>query len=301
MKHDPHTDLRQRFVDWVNGDWEWERESPIQTLEERPPAPTPEPREKDVDELLHLRQQMIAYALTAVLVCLVMMAALLYTVSCLPAFGSADSPMLNEVSERYVEQGVEETGAVNVVAGLILDYRAFDTFGESTVLFAAASAVLFLIQRKRPQELAAKSAFTWPNRDPIFQTVGKLLLPFIFLFGIYVVLNGHLSPGGGFSGGAILGGGLILLSSIFGQEKLGSLLNLNTTTRLSVGCLLVYAALKGYSFFTGANHVGWEIPKGTPGNILSAGFILPLNICVGIIVACTMYSFYALFSQGEEV
>ena len=57
--------------------------------------------------------------------------------------------------------------------------------------------------------------------------------------------------------------------------------------------------MKGYSFYTGANHVGWEVPKGTPGAILSGGLILPLNLCVGIIVACTMYTFYSLFLEGE--
>ena len=122
----------------------------------------------------------------------------------------------------------------------------------------------------------------------------------IFVYGVYVVLNGHLSPGGGFSGGAVLGGGLILASSMFGQKRLAKVLNANVTTTMSVVCLLCYAAMKGYSFFTGANHIGWEIPKGTPGDIISAGFILPLNICVGIIVACTMFSFYSLFSQVEE-
>ena len=71
-------------------------------------------------------------------------------------------------------------------------------------------------------------------------------------------------------------------------------------TQLSVGCLLAYGLMKGYSFLTGANHIGWEIPKGTPGAIFSAGFILPLNICVGIIVACTMYTFYTLFIEREE-
>ena len=70
-------------------------------------------------------------------------------------------------------------------------------------------------------------------------------------------------------------------------------------TRLPVGCLLAYGLMKGYSFFTGANHVGWDVPKGIPGAILSSGFILPLNICVGIIVACTMYTFYTLFSEKE--
>ena len=70
---------------------------------------------------------------------------------------------------------------------------------------------------------------------------------------------------------------------------------------LTVGCLLAYGAMKGYSFFTGANHVGWEIPKGIPGAIFSSGFILPLNICVGIIVGCTMYSFYTLFAEKEAL
>ena len=40
------------------------------------------------------------------------------------------------------------------------------------------------------------------------------------------------------------------------------------------------------------------IPLGTPGAILSSGFILPLNICVGLIVMCTMYAFYTLFRKG---
>ena len=64
--------------------------------------------------------------------------------------------------------------------------------------------------------------------------------------------------------------------------------------------LLAYGVMKGYSFFTGGNHVGWDVPKGTPGDLLSGGLILPLNICVGIIVACTMYTFYTLFLPGEE-
>ena len=65
-------------------------------------------------------------------------------------------------------------------------------------------------------------------------------------------------------------------------------------------CLLAYAVMKGYSFFTGGNHVGPDVPKGNPGDLFSGGLILPLNICVGIIVACTMYTFYTLFLEGEE-
>ena len=60
--------------------------------------------------------------------------------------------------------------------------------------------------------------------------------------------------------------------------------------------LLVYAGVHGS---TGGNGLESGIPLGTPGAILSSGLILPLDICVGAIVSCTMYTFFALFRRGE--
>ena len=137
-----------------------------------------------------------------------------------------------------------------------------------------------------------------PKNDAILQKAAFWLVPFIVLFGIYVILNGHLSPGGGFSGGAIIGAGLILYLNAFGFQKTGRFFTYNTFKWTSFGALLCYALAKGYSFFTGANHLPTGIPLGTPGAILSAGLILPLDICVGAVVACTMYAFYALFRKG---
>ena len=51
-------------------------------------------------------------------------------------------------------------------------------------------------------------------------------------------------------------------------------------------------------FFTGANHLPTGIPLGNAGDIISSGLILPLNICVGLVVACTMYALYTLFRKG---
>ena len=211
----------------------------------------------------------------------------------LPLFGRADSPAVNEVSQRYLEQGLEETGAVNAVTGMILDYRAFDTFGESAVLFAAAISTLLLLHSPKSRMR------TFRGPDEVLSQLGRRILPVILLFGIYVVVNGHLSPGGGFSGGTVLGCALILGSLTLGQGKMDRLLPPRRVTALTAAGLLAYGVMKGYSFFTGANHVGWEVPKGTPGAILSGGLILPLNLCVGIIVACTMYTFYSLFLEGE--
>ena len=121
----------------------------------------------------------------------------------------------------------------------------------------------------------------------------------MLLLGVYVVLNGHLSPGGGFSGGAIMGAGLILYVTAFGFAKMRRFFTYKTYQRVVLVALLTYALSKCYSFYTGANHIESVIPLGTPGAILSSGLILVLNICVGFIVACTMYCFYAVFRKGE--
>ncbi|MEG1896099.1 MAG: hydrogen gas-evolving membrane-bound hydrogenase subunit E, partial [Oscillospiraceae bacterium] len=231
----------------------------------------------------------------------------------LPPYGAASNPANNEVSERYIEKGLEETGAVNIVAGMILDYRAFDTFGESCVLFVAASSVMLLLRKEKGEKedeekndnLEAKEeTYRAANnfqftRDPIVKNVAKFIVPMALVFGIYIVLNGHLSPGGGFSGGAVMGASLILYSSAFGYRKIRKFVTEKLARNVTFFSLAFYAIAKSYSFFTGANHMATGIPLGIPGHIISSGLILPLNIAVGLIVTCTMYSFYSLFSKGE--
>lgn len=248
------------------------------------------------------------YALLALVLGGVLIFFLLETVAWMPRFGAAIAPANNEVAARYIGQGLEETGAVNIVAGMILDYRAFDTLGESTVLFIAASAVLILLRIDRGkdgkpvQEMIAQDAddrHHEPKNDRILQGSAALLTPIIFLFGIYIILNGHLSPGGGFSGGSIISAGLILYLNAYGFEKAGRFFTYKTFTWVSFFALMFYGLAKTYSFYCGANGLESGIPLGTPGAILSSGLILPLNIAVGMVVACTMYIFYALFRKGE--
>lgn len=232
---------------------------------------------------------------------------LLDTVAMMPRFGSADAPGNNIVAKRYIELGLDETGAVNIVAGMILDYRAFDTLGESTVLFIAACAVLILLridqdgQGNPVLEKIAEDAddrHYEPKNDRILQASAMILTPVVLLFGIYVILNGHLSPGGGFSGGAIISAGLILYLNAFGFEKAGRFFTYKTYMWVSFFALCFYGLAKTYSFYCGANGLESGIPLGIPGSILSSGLIMPLNIAVGMVVACTMYIFYALFRKG---
>lgn len=246
----------------------------------------------------------IVYRVLAVLMCTFVAFNLLIAVSWLPETGKFDKPVNNEVSARYIESGLQETGAVNIVTGMILDYRAFDTFGESNVLNIATITVLILLRKnkkKLPNEIeeAENDRLLEPKNDAILQKAATFLVPAILLFGIYVILNGHLSPGGGFSGGAIIGAGLILYVSAFGFKKTERFFTEKTQKVISLVALLFYCLAKSYSFYTGANGLESGIPLGKAGAILSSGLILPLNICVGCVVAVTMYTFYCMFRKGE--
>lgn len=238
------------------------------------------------------------YQIMSVFLCMGIILVLLWTISYLPVFGNAGNPDNNEVSARYIEQGLKETGAVNMVTGMILDYRAFDTFGESCVLFIASCCVLALLRIDQKTERYLDDRIFEPKNDIILQKCATVLVPVILLFGVYIILNGHLSPGGGFSGGAVMGSGLILYLNAFGFQKTERFFNEKVYRRITVSALSFYCLAKSYSFFTGANHLESGIPLGTPGAILSSGLILPLNICVGLVVACTMYAFYTLFRKG---
>lgn len=244
------------------------------------------------------------YKAAALICCLTLTVLLLITVAYLPPVGNGDNPAHNEVAAKYIEDGLQDTGAVNIVTGMILDYRAFDTFGESNVLFIATCTVFILMRNDKAkgkgsaEEEERRDSYYEPKNDKILQTAATVLVPFIILFGIYVILNGHLSPGGGFSGGAIIGAGLILYLNAFGFEKTERFFTAKTYKWISFSALSFYCIAKSYSFYTGAHHLESGIPLGTPGNILSSGLILPLNICVGLVVACTMYAFFALFRKG---
>ncbi len=246
------------------------------------------------------------YIGVAIISCVALIGVLLFAVSLLPRYGE-ENPRAVVVSDRYVEHGLEETGAVNVVAGMILDYRAFDTLGESHVLFAALLCVMILLKKDKKNMDSRfddyyqiqQDAYFDISKDSVMRKVGMLIVPCILVFGIYILLNGQNGPGGGFSGGAVLGAGLIIFESAFGFEIVDTVFTAKLSMLISFISLTFYSFAKGYVFFMGANHLDNHIPKGVPGAILSGGLILPLNIAVGLVVACTMFGFYSLFKRGS--
>ncbi len=246
------------------------------------------------------------YTAVAVVSCIAMTLVLLYTISLLPQYG-AENPRTMEVVSRYVEDGLQETGAVNIVSGMILDYRAFDTLGESHVLFTALVCAMILLRLDRKNQRTKYEDYYKTRTDiyfdlsgdPILRLVCAVVIPCLLLYGIYILLNGQNSPGGGFSGGAVLGAGLILFSTAFGFDTVDRFFTLKVSSIVTFVSLGFYSFAKGYVFFMGANGLETHIPKGIPGAIFSGGLILPLDIAVGCTVACTMFGFFSLFRRGS--
>jgi len=236
-------------------------------------------------------KRILAVSLTGVLIFI-----LLLGVMELPRFGLPDNPANNEVMRYYIEKATEDTGALNIVTGIILDYRAFDTFVEASVLFTAAAAVIMILEQNGRNKVDAGLL----GESLILKEISRVIIPFIHIFGLYIIFFGHLSPGGGFAGGTIIGASFILYYTVNGSDRSREKFSYNRLMGIMSTAIVVYGVLKGYSFITGGSHLeSVQLPLGVPGNILSGGLLLPLNIIVGIVVAITMYIFYVLFEKGE--
>ena len=242
------------------------------------------------------------YNILCVIFALVFISAMLLTVATLPSIGDPSNPTNNVVSEKYLSDASWETGSLNAVSGMILDYRAFDTLGESCVLFVATIAVFIMLRRDEDSDKNLPTKYlnqSYEDEDDIiFKKTLEFLFPVILCFGIYVIANGHLSPGGGFSGGAIIGAGFILYLNAFGLEKIERFANSKTYLTCSVCALLFYGLAKSYVFYVGANHLHSIIPVFADGGLFASGLILPLNIAVGIVVSNTVYALYIMFRRG---
>lgn len=196
---------------------------------------------------------------------------LMYGVMQLPAPGQADTPAHSNVSAGYIERGVELGGSANLVTGVLLNFRALDTFGEVLVIFTAWLAVAAVAGTSRT------SGHESTSPSPIVDYVIRVLGPFIALFAMFVIVNGHVLPGGGFQGGVLLGAMLILLSLARGVESVADVVSIRIWIWLRAAGVLVFALVA----VTGLPLAGYLF--GLPGEpALRQALTIMLELGIGI-------------------
>ncbi len=197
------------------------------------------------------------------------------------------SPML--AGEAILAQGLAQTGAMNQVTAVVLAYRGLDTLGELTILFTAALAT-GMVLGERPQQTGLQPA------GFVLRTTADLLFPFLMLLGLYIMLHGHLTPGGGFQGGAIVAVAffLPLLAQPlrrFNEHAFALLEGLAGAAFIAIG--LAGLVLKG----------DFLIPlfgTGDPGALISAGSLPLLYLAVGIKVGSELAGLLHRLLHAEE-
>ena len=144
----------------------------------------------------------------------------------------------------------------------------------------------------KPELISSESP---KGMTPIVKTVVRFAMGIVFMFGWYIIIYGHLTPGGGFAGGTILACGYVLLTLAFGKEvalakmsdKAASIID-NSAAFLFVATAIVGMAF-GYFFLNFP-------PHGKPFNLVSAGVIPLYNVIIGLKVTSSLFAIFIALS-----
>ena len=185
----------------------------------------------------------------------------------------------------------QETGAANFVTSVVLAYRGIDTLLELTILFTAALIGGMVLGKRRAD------APRDPDAGFILRTGADLLFPLLLVVGLYIILHGHLTPGGGFQGGVILASAFFLPllarpGSSINQDVISIVEGLAGATFILIGLL---AMSEGYEFLTPL------FDKGELGALISAGSLPILYLAVGIKVGSELAGLLAHLAEAEAV
>lgn len=222
--------------------------------------------------------------------------------------------------ERF---GLPESGAINTVSAIYLGYRAFDTLGETIVLLVAVSGTIGIIAytgtaltKGFGRQFAAPpanhtAALKTPDtgkpsirklpgqrRTALLEVVTAKLGPIVLVFGVYVMLFGHLSPGGGFQGGVVVASGIVFLALGGRADTARRLTEAPQLARLEAAAflLLVAAAASGI-VLGGGFFANTLIRTGVP----EVSFIILLNVVIGLKVGAGIgFMCIAMLGKVEE-
>jgi len=178
-----------------------------------------------------------------------------------------------KIGDYYIDNGREETGASNIVTSVVVSYRGFDTLGEVTVLFVAAiglGAVLTTRRKKEKRQIEPASL--------VLTTGCRFLFPLILLFGSYIFIHGHLTPGGGFQGGAIIASAFVLI--YLGCQGRRVSQTGNKIAESLGGLVFIIIGLVGLTV-GGHYFLSNYLPKGELNLLFSAGVIPIIYIAIG--------------------
>lgn len=235
----------------------------------------------------------------AILVVLITAGVVFYATLDKPALGDPNTPVQQHVAAEYFPMTRDLVDIPNVVTAVLASFRGYDTLGEVIVVLTAAIGVLFLIGSNAGTGSGGDQRVSGlkgglKHHQPL-RIVGKVAIPFIILFALYVQFHGEYSPGGGFQAGALFAAAIILYGLLEGRPAAALVIPPRVLQTMAAGGALIFGGTGVVTLFLGGNYLQYNVLGSDPIKAQQLG-ILVIEAGVGITVAGVLLAVYHAFA-----
>jgi multicomponent Na+:H+ antiporter subunit B len=233
---------------------------------------------------------------------LVATALIIYATFDKPRLGDPDAPVHQHVAPWYLEKTPELIDIPNVVTAVLGSFRGYDTLGEVFVVLTAAIGVMVLLGTRHsrvasPVQPASSSDSLRHHLIP--RVIGRLMIPFIVLFGLYVQFHGDYGPGGGFQAGALVAAAIILYALLEGEGPALTVVPLSAINALMAGGAILYTLVGLAGIVMGGNFLDYSVLLSDPIAGQHLGILL-IELGVGVTVFGCMLSIFHAFAARDN-
>jgi multicomponent Na+:H+ antiporter subunit B len=219
-----------------------------------------------------------------------------------PRLGDPDAPVHQHVAPWYLENTPRLIDIPNVVTAVLASFRGYDTLGEVFVIFTAGVGVMFVLGT--PWTRLARARTPVPEAKGlrhhlIPRVVGRLLVPFIVLFGLYVQFHGDFGPGGGFQAGALIAAGLILHALLDGETAGLRAVPAHLLAGMVAVGPLIFGGVGVATMLSGSRFLDYSVLGADPVAGQHLGILL-IEGGVGITVVGVLVSIFHAFAAREQ-
>lgn len=227
---------------------------------------------------------------------------LAYAARDLPEFGARDSPVqAHPITDTYLRQSQVDIDVPNTVTAVLASYRGLDTLGELVVILTAGIGVLAVLgasPRSADRPSPALAALEAEYR--VLRVLSGLLMPFILLFGLYVLFHGDYGAGGGFQAGVIFAAGFVLYGLVFGVDRAQRVLPPAVLWALIPAGVLLYAGVGVVNMLQGGAFLDYDtLNAAHPASGQHIGILL-VESAIGVTVGAVMTSIFFGFARRVE-
>ncbi len=215
-----------------------------------------------------------------------------------PRLGDPEAPVHQHVAPWYLQNTPELIDIPNVVTAVLASFRGYDTLGEVFVVLTACIGVLFVLGA-RPEDAPKPAKQQGLRHHLIPKVVGRLLVPFIVLFGLYVQFHGDFGPGGGFQAGAIIATGIMLYAVLEGETAALKAVPSSLLMAMVAGGAILYGGVGVAAILLGGNFLDYSVLSSNPVDGQHLGILL-VELGVGITVCGALLSIFHAFAAREH-